>query len=68
MLLIHGTQDDLVEVGPVDDFVQKMKDAGARIEYLRIEGGDHGVAYAKNLDVTKPAMDTFFKKHLRGVK
>jgi dipeptidyl aminopeptidase/acylaminoacyl peptidase len=64
-LLIHGDTDDAVAVGPVDDFYDKMKAIGAPIEYVRIEGGDHGVAYEKKLEITKPAMDNFFKKHLK---
>jgi acetyl esterase/lipase len=66
MLLIQGIQDPIVKVGLVDDFVAKMKEAGAPdLSYIRIEGGDHDVAYSDSLRITKPAMDEFFKKHLQ---
>lgn len=67
MLLIQGIQDPIVKVDLVDDFVAKMKGAGAPdISYIRIEGGDHDVAYSDSLRITKPAMDEFFKKHLKS--
>jgi len=67
MLLIQGIQDPIVKVDLVDDFVAKMKEAGAPdLSYIRIEGGDHDVAYSDSLRITKPAMDEFFKKHLKN--
>ncbi len=67
MLLIQGIEDPIVKVDLVDDFVAKLKEAGApAIDYIRIEGGDHDVAYSDSLKITKPAMDEFFKKHLRN--
>jgi len=67
MLLIQGIQDPIVKVDLVDDFVAKMKAAGALdLSYIRIEGGDHDVAYSDSLRITKPAMDEFFKKHLKN--
>ena len=66
MLLIQGIQDPIVKVDLVDDFVAKMKAAGAPdLSYIRIEGGDHDVAYSDSLRITKPVMDEFFKKHLK---
>jgi dipeptidyl aminopeptidase/acylaminoacyl peptidase len=67
MLLIQGIQDPIVKVDLVDDFVAKMKEAGAPdLSYIRIEGGDHDVAYSDSLRITKPAMDEFFKKYLKN--
>ena len=67
MLLIQGIQDPIVKVDLVDDFVAKMKAAGAPdLSYIRIVGGDHDVAYSDSLRITKPAMDEFFKKHLKN--
>ena len=67
MLLIQGIQDPIVKVDLVDDFVAKMKAAGAPdLTYIRIEGGDHDVAYSDSLRITKSAMDEFFKKHLKN--
>lgn len=65
ILMIHGTEDEIVAVEEADDFVEKLKTAGMEdLTYLRIEGGNHGVAYEYNLDVTKPAMDKFFGRTL----
>ena len=67
MLLIQGIQDPIVKVDLVDDFVAKMKAAGSPdLSYIRIEGGDHDVAYSDSLRITKPAMDEFFDKHLKN--
>jgi acetyl esterase/lipase len=66
MLLIHGTEDEIVPVRSVDDFVDNLKKAGMEdITYLRIEGGNHGVAYEFDLDKTRPAMDAFFERTLK---
>jgi len=67
MLLIQGIQDPIVKVDLVDDFVAKMKAAGVPdLSYIRIEGGDHDVAYSDSLRITKPAMDEFFEKYLKN--
>ena len=71
MLLIQGGADRIVRAGLTDDFVEKMKAEGAAIEYLKIEGAGHGVAYAEKLGVTDSAIDAFFARHLQpesGVK
>jgi hypothetical protein len=44
-----------------------MKAAGAPdLNYIRIEGGDHDVAYSDSLRITKPAMDEFFSRTLKN--
>jgi acetyl esterase/lipase len=65
LFLIQGSADPIVRAGLTEDFLGKMKAAGADIEYLKIEGGEHGVAYAEALDVTDPAIGKFFAKHLK---
>ncbi|TWT85409.1 Arabinogalactan endo-1,4-beta-galactosidase precursor [Posidoniimonas polymericola] len=65
LLLIQGSDDRIVRASLTDDFVEKMRAAGAEIEYLRIEGGRHGVAYGESLETTAPAIEQFFAKHLR---
>ena len=65
MFLIQGSADPIVRAELTEDFLGKMKTAGADIEYLKIEGGEHGVAYAEALDVTDPAIEKFFAKHLK---
>ena len=64
LLLLQGIDDTTVRVEYTDDYVEKMKFVGADIEYVRIPG-NHGVAYEFGLDITKPAMDAFFAKHLK---
>jgi acetyl esterase/lipase len=67
MLLIQGIVDPIVRVELVDDFVEKMKATGAPdLSYIKIEGGDHDVAYSDSLRITKPAMDEFFERTLKG--
>ncbi|WP_426059262.1 alpha/beta hydrolase fold domain-containing protein [Hymenobacter sp. B1770] len=65
MLLIQGADDPVVRAARTDDFVQKMRQAGAPIEYLRIDGVGHGVAYADKLDTTDPAIENFLAKYLK---
>jgi acetyl esterase/lipase len=65
ILLIQGTADRIVNPQTTDDFVAKMKEAGAKdIRYLRIEGAEHDVAYNNYLDRTTSAIDRFFNDEL----
>jgi acetyl esterase/lipase len=62
ILLIQGSADPIVNPQTTDDFVAKMKQAGAKdIRYERIEGAEHDVAYNNYLDRTSKAIDTFFE-------
>ncbi|MFV0590113.1 MAG: alpha/beta hydrolase fold domain-containing protein [Draconibacterium sp.] len=65
ILLIHGTDDELVPVIGTDAFVQKMKDVGANIQYLRVDSVGHGVAYRLKLGVTEPVIRDFLAKYLQ---
>ncbi|MBN1972937.1 MAG: alpha/beta hydrolase [Sedimentisphaerales bacterium] len=61
ILLIQGTADRIVSPQSTDDFVAKMKEAGAKdIRYERIKGAEHDVAYNNYLDRTTNAMNRFF--------
>ena len=62
--LLQGTEDPVVKPALTDDYVAKMKAGGADIEYLKVPG-DHDIAYSDALQITKPAMDKFFEKHLK---
>lgn len=64
LFLIQGLQDRVVLPERTKDFVEKMKAAGGNVECLEVEGG-HGVAYAEQLEVTKPALEKFFGRHLK---
>lgn len=65
MFLIQGGADRVVRAELTEDFIEKMKAKGANIEYLKIENGEHGVAYGEALEVTDPAIERFFAKHLK---
>lgn len=65
LFLIQGSEDRIVRAELTDDFVKKMKAAGADIEYLRVDGARHGLAYNEKLEVTDPAIEKFFAKHLK---
>ena len=65
MLLMQGSADPIVNVEFVDEFVEELEEAGAPdVEYVRVDGGTHDVAYNQNLDVTRPAMEAFFARTL----
>lgn len=64
LFLIQGTDDRIVRPVLTDYFVEKMRIAGANIDYLRIDGAGHGAAYAEKLEITDPAIEKFFAKHL----
>lgn len=64
LFLIQGSDDRIVRAALTDDFVEKMTAAGANVQYLKIDGAEHGVAYAEKLEVTEPAIEEFFAEHL----
>ena len=64
VLVLQGDIDPIVKPRLTEDWVEKMRRAGADVEYVKAHG-DHGVAYDKQLEVTRPAMDQFFARHLR---
>jgi acetyl esterase/lipase len=69
ILLIHGTDDNICPVESTDAFVEKLKEVGAEnVTYIRIDGGNHGVAYEHFLDRSDAAMVEFFDRTLRGRK
>ncbi len=66
ILLIHGTEDNIVPVAQVDDYVEKLEAAGAPdVTYVRIEGGNHGVAYEHFMDRATAAITKFFARTLK---
>lgn len=66
LLLIHGTADPIVPVAGVDDYVEKVKAAGSTdVTYLRIEGGDHDVAYDDSMEPSLDAITRFFQRTLQ---
>jgi acetyl esterase/lipase len=66
MLLIHGTADTTVRVETADTFVEKLKATGFEdITYLKIENGNHGVAYEHSMDRSMRAMNEFLERTLK---
>jgi acetyl esterase/lipase len=65
ILLIQGSADRIVNPKTTDDFVEKLKAAGAKdVRYEKIEGAEHDVAYNNYLDRTTKAIDAFFQNVL----
>ena len=63
-LVLQGAEDPVVKPGLTEDWVVKMQRAGAQVDYVKVHG-DHGVAFDKQLEFTRPAMDAFFARHLK---
>ena len=64
ILVLQGAEDPVVKPGLTEDWVVKMQRAGAQVDYVKVHG-DHGVAFDKQLEFTRPAMDAFFARHLK---
>ena len=65
MLLLQGYEDPVVKVELTDDYVDKMRKAGGDVQYIKVHG-EHGIAFDRALEITKPAMDAFFSRHLKA--
>jgi acetyl esterase/lipase len=66
ILLMHGVQDTTVPVATADEFVDKLKKAGAKdVTYVRVENANHDVVYQQFLDRTMSEMDRFFARTLQ---
>ena len=63
-LVLQGGEDPVVKPHLTEDWVVKMQKAGAQVDYVKVHG-DHGVAFDKQLEFTRPAMDAFFARHLK---
>jgi acetyl esterase/lipase len=65
VLVIAGTDDRIVTIDTVDDYVEKLKAAGAPdVNYLRVEGANHGVAYEFFMERSMAAISEFFARTL----
>jgi alpha-beta hydrolase superfamily lysophospholipase len=66
LLLIQGGEDPVVSAAAVDDYVAKLKAAGAPdVTYLRIDKGNHGVAYEHYMEPAMKAITEFFARVLK---
>jgi len=63
-LVLQGGEDPVVKPNLTEDWVVKMQKAGSPVDYVKVHG-DHGVAFDKMLEFTRPAMDAFYARHLR---
>jgi dipeptidyl aminopeptidase/acylaminoacyl peptidase len=66
LFLIHEASDTKVPVSDSDDFVEELRDAGAKdITYIRYtDGTGHGV-FVKHINETRPAREAFFERTLK---
>ena len=63
-LVLQGGEDPVVKPNLTEDWVKKMQQAGASVDYIKVHG-QHGVAYDQALEFTRPAMDAFFARYLK---
>lgn len=63
-LVLQGGEDPVVKPHLTEDWVKKMQQAGASVDYVKVHG-NHGVAFDQQLEFTRPAMDAFFARHLK---
>ena len=60
----QGAEDPLVRPELTEDWVKKMQQAGASVDYVKVHG-NHGVAFDQQLEFTRPAMDAFYARYLK---
>ena len=63
-LVLQGGEDPVVRPNLTEDWVKKMQQAGASVDYVKVHG-QHGVAFDQQLEFTRPAMDAFYARHLK---
>jgi hypothetical protein len=63
ILVLQGAEDPIVKLELTEDWVRKMQQAGAQVDYVKVHG-EHGVAFDRQLEYTRPALDAFFSRHL----
>lgn len=63
-LVLQGGEDPIVKPNLTEDWVVKMQQAGAYVDYVKVHG-NHGVSFDQQLEFTRPAMDAFFARHLK---
>jgi acetyl esterase/lipase len=62
-MIIHGTKDDLVPIAQSDSFAEKLKAAGVKVEYQKIEGAGHAGAVFWTQE-RREAIRVFLKQNL----
>ena len=73
-LIIHGTEDEVVNVSQADYLFNALKDKDVEVTFFRVEGGNHGCWPAGQPYPTKPIptqlqqwMTSFLQRHLQGM-
>lgn len=61
LLLLHGDQDDRVDVGESRRLHNALKDLGKPVNYIEFSGGDHGLR-AHHVEVIDAAVE-WFERH-----
>ena len=62
ILLIHGTNDELVNIRQVEDYYERAKSLGNIIEFIRVEGMPH-TPRGKDIRLIAKAIESFVQKH-----
>ncbi|WP_019028906.1 alpha/beta hydrolase family protein [Colwellia piezophila] len=65
ILLIHGTEDRVVDVEHSRDMAEELEDYDKEFRYVEIEGANHYLSVQKHRIQTLEEMLTFFDKHLK---
>src|SRR5262249_45564787 len=66
-LLLHGSADKKVPVGQSRRYAQKMRDAGATVELLVLEGAPHGFEKEPEIHANAVTFD-FLDRHLKEAR
>lgn len=64
ILLLHGEDDRVVDVGQSRNFAEELEDLDKKVEYIELENGDHYLSIQRNRHAVFKAMDRFLKQHL----
>ncbi len=65
ILLIQGTQDEIIAPATVEAFVDKLKLVeGLDVTYLRVTNGVHATAYDMYVETSRNAMERFYTRTL----
>ena len=67
VLLLHGTKDTLVPMAQSELLLEKYRQAGAKAELVKIEGGAHAFWNAAKFDETMKLSLNFFRETLSAV-
>jgi dipeptidyl aminopeptidase/acylaminoacyl peptidase len=65
ILLIHGTEDRIVDVEHSQDMAEELEDYDKEVKYVEIEGANHFLSVQKHRIQTLEEMVMFFDKHLK---